>query len=209
MAGHHDAHLGRAIVHVQTQRDLQPSTAIGGCVTCGAQCRHAADRSAPLAYLARPANGRAGPCRLSIAYVRGSAIHACTAANAGTPRGTTGLLAYSWRAAARRRDCAPRPADRAERRLPDAGSCCAQLKRGVVLCAALEAIVTFAGTAAGLNGRMLLHGGELDPMVLPRTCSISGAEVHECHARQPAEGNACPVSRRSGSVQGEVRWFLG
>ena len=54
MAGHHDAHLGRAIVHVQTQRDLQPSTAIGGWVTCGAQLRHAPDRTAPLAYLARP-----------------------------------------------------------------------------------------------------------------------------------------------------------
>jgi hypothetical protein len=36
---------------------------------------------------------------------------------AGTPRGTTGLLAYSRRGAARRRDCAPRPADRAERRI--------------------------------------------------------------------------------------------
>ena len=47
---------------------VQPSTAIGGCVTCGAQLRHAPDRTAPLAYLARPANRPAGPCRLLIAY---------------------------------------------------------------------------------------------------------------------------------------------
>ncbi len=61
---------------------VQPSTAIGGWVTCRAQLRHAPDRAAPLAYLARPANGPARPCRLSIAYLRmsGSAIHACTVA---------------------------------------------------------------------------------------------------------------------------------
>ncbi len=54
-------------------------------MTCGAQLRHAADRSAPLAYLARPANRPASPCRLSMAYppMSGSAIHARTAAPQG------------------------------------------------------------------------------------------------------------------------------
>jgi hypothetical protein len=46
---------------------VAPSTAIDGWVTCGAQLRHAADRAAPLGYVARPANRPAGPCRLLIA----------------------------------------------------------------------------------------------------------------------------------------------
>ena len=64
---------------------VQPSTAIGGRLTCGAQLRHAPDRAAPLAYLARPANRPASTCRLSIAYPRmsGSAIHARTTAPPG------------------------------------------------------------------------------------------------------------------------------
>ena len=59
MAGHHDAHLGRAIVHVQTRRDRAAGgTAIGGWVACGAKLRHAPDRTAPLGYLARPATAQ-------------------------------------------------------------------------------------------------------------------------------------------------------
>jgi len=46
--GDHDAHLGRAIVHVQTQRDLPASTAIGGWLSCGAQPPPAPDRTAPI-----------------------------------------------------------------------------------------------------------------------------------------------------------------
>ena len=64
---------------------VQPSTAIGGCVTCGAQLppRSGPYRAARLPRPAREPPSR--PCRLSIAYPRmsGSAIHACTAATQG------------------------------------------------------------------------------------------------------------------------------
>ena len=122
MAGHDDAHRGRAIVQVQAQRDraaeyrdrwlrdlrrsAPPRCGPWRAARLPRPARQPPSRSMP-AVDRIPTNERLGDPRLH-------------GRNAGTPRGTTGLLAYSWRGAARRRDCAPRPADRAERRLPDA-----------------------------------------------------------------------------------------
>jgi hypothetical protein len=79
MAGHHDADLGRVIVYVQTQRDRVAEYRDRWLRELRRSAAPRCGRTAPLAYVARPANRRASPCRLSIAYLRGSAIHACTA----------------------------------------------------------------------------------------------------------------------------------
>ena len=100
---------------------VQPSTAIGGWVTCGAQLRHAPDGAAPLAYLAWPASRPAGPWRLLIAFPRmgGSAIHACMAARrdlARNDRNARVQLAWSGTPTGLR----AATGSRADRRIPSA-----------------------------------------------------------------------------------------
>ena len=102
---------------------VQPSTAIGGCVSCGVQRRHGPDRAARLRRPAREPPSRSMPAADRIPTNERLGDPCLHGRTAGTPRGTTGLLAHSRRGAARRPDCAPRPADRAERRLCRPGDC--------------------------------------------------------------------------------------
>ncbi len=119
MAGHHDAHLGRAIVDVQTQRDRAAEYRDRWLrdLRRSAPPRCGPYRAARLPRPARQPPSRSMPALDRIPTNERLCDPRLHGRNAGTPRGTTGLLAYSWRGAARRRDCAPRPADRAERRL--------------------------------------------------------------------------------------------